>query len=150
MNAGDALLMIRRAGGDLRLEGDRLIYRGPDGVLTTELLAAIDAERTALRRWLTWTRDPRPDLADDTHTWSCLLERAYEHDGHDPDGLFGVLHGLRCVGAALAWRDGWRLEPGEMSADEYAAHRVGYLLAHAAALRALLASVPGVGAGTAA
>lgn len=49
--------------------------------------------------------DPRPDLQDDSDLWEAVLEVAKR----DPD-LYGLLHGLRCGGAALARRDNGSLK----------------------------------------
>ena len=85
--------------------------------------------------------DPRwHDLPEDAHLWLGLLATAYEHDGDAADGLFGAIHGLRCLGARLhRTRAGLRIAPGELSRNEYARLREMYLLPHAGILRRLLA-----------
>jgi len=61
-----------------------------------------------------WAADPRSDLADDSAHWLALLRIAWVVDGRDPNGVFGVLRGLRCLGARLT-RGGegceWRIIP---------------------------------------
>lgn len=42
--------------------------------------------------------DPRPDLGDGV-LFSRLLAAAHAHDGTDPAGLYGALHGLCCWGS---------------------------------------------------
>ena len=85
--------------------------------------------------------DPRwHDLPEDTHLWLGLLAAAYEYDGNAANGLFGAIHGLRCLGARLhRTRSGLRLAPGELSRIEYARLRELYLVPHAGILRRLLA-----------
>jgi hypothetical protein len=39
--------------------------------------------------------DPRPDLAAGQPTWAAVLKAAWQLDGDEQDGCFGVLHGLR-------------------------------------------------------
>ncbi|MGI8474862.1 MAG: hypothetical protein ACR2OO_00550 [Thermomicrobiales bacterium] len=83
--------------------------------------------------------DPRPDILHDTHHWLLLLRSAHSQDGGDPHGLFGVLHGLRCLGARLTVGDGqWRIERGEMAPAEYRAYRTDFLAPRAAAITSLL------------
>jgi hypothetical protein len=93
---------------------------------------------------LGWVADPRwHDLPEDTHLWLGLLAAARTLDGDAPLGLFGALHGLRCLGARLhPTRTGVRLRAGEMRWDEYLALREEYLMPHAATLRRLLALPP--------
>jgi len=75
-----------------------------------------------------WASDPRPDIAADTTAWSLLLALAYDADGGDPRGAFGVLHGLRCVGVGLERdaRGRWRLVAGET--DDYDEIRETWLM----------------------
>ncbi len=69
----------------------------------------------------------------------CLLARVYGLDGHRPDGLYGALHGLRCLGARLADDgNGVRLIPGDLSAGEYAVLRQRWLVPDHGALVRLL------------
>jgi hypothetical protein len=51
---------------------------------------------------IVWSADPRPDLQSDSTMWGTMLGKAFAIDGHNPDGLFGPLHGLRCLGAGLS------------------------------------------------
>jgi hypothetical protein len=93
---------------------------------------------------LGWVADPRwHDLPEDTHLWLGLLAAARALDGDAPLGLFGALHGLRCLGARLhPTRTGVRLLAGEMKRDEYLDLREEYLLPHAVTLRRLLTLPP--------
>jgi len=75
--------------------------------------------------------DPRPELEEDTELWRALLEKADDLDGNDPLGLFGALHGLRCLGASLTRVDGRVvLGHGRMSEAEYLEERNTWLLPH--------------------
>lgn len=86
-----------------------------------------------------WTSDPRTDLATDSRWWTELLARTYQLDGDVATGLFGALHGMRCLGAQLERTFyGFRLRPGELSKSEYAVCRRDYLAARAGKLRELL------------
>ncbi|NLT74671.1 MAG: hypothetical protein GXX94_10865 [Chloroflexi bacterium] len=83
------------------------------------------------------TEDPRSDLADDSARWSALLTAAHA-DPEDPE-CWGVLHGLRCLGARLEVAgNGLRITPGEIAPDEYAALRERYLVPIAARVTRLL------------
>jgi hypothetical protein len=83
--------------------------------------------------------DPRPDLTGDSELWARLLAMAYDLDGDSPDGLFGALHGLRCMGAGLVVIGGKaKLVHGEMPQMDYDADRTTYLLQHQTALIELL------------
>ena len=77
-----------------------------------------------------WVSDPRPDIVADSAPWSLLLALAYDADGDDPRGAFGVLHGLRCIGAGLERdeRGRWRLVAGEVDQSEYEAIRGVWLM----------------------
>lgn len=88
-----------------------------------------------------WIVDPRPDLEGDSPLWSRLLTLAYDRDGEDTNGLFGVLHGFRCLGAGLVVVDGRaRLVAGELG-DDYPTEREQWLVPHAFALTKLLADL---------
>ena len=90
---------------------------------------------------IVWSADPRPDLHVDSAMWATILTKAFAVDGHDPDGLFGALHGLRCLGAGLSEsEEGWRIVPGEIG-NEYRALCAQHLVRHAPLLRSLLAAV---------
>ncbi len=87
-----------------------------------------------------WLADPRPDLGDGA-LFARLLALAYRLDGDDPGGLFGALHGLRCLGLRVGTDFGRaRLLAGELGA-EYPALREAHLLPRADRLRALLAEI---------
>ena len=88
------------------------------------LVAGVADERV----W--WGTDPRgDDLPVDSSLWSTVLTWSYELDGGDPDGLFGSLRGMRCLGARLEETpSGVRLRPGELlpvwgGADCYVARK---------------------------
>jgi hypothetical protein len=88
------------------------------------------------------TADPRADdLPEDSLFWRDLLARADAYDGHDARGLFGALHGMRCLGARLERRPdgGYRLVPGEIPDGDYRRLRVEWLLPHRETLVRLLA-----------
>jgi hypothetical protein len=97
------------------------------------------------RRRERFTADPRPDRELDADLWSLLLAAAFDVDGHDPNGLCGALHGLRCSGSALIADGGRvRLATGALAAAEYADLRREYLVPHEVALRGLLRAVAAV------
>ena len=86
-----------------------------------------------------WLADPRPDLGGGA-PYRRLLAFAWMLDGHEPAGLFGALHALRCCGAAVDAdpERGGRLLRGEIPEPEYAALRRRYLLPRTDELRRLL------------
>jgi hypothetical protein len=90
-----------------------------------------------------WTRDPRTeDLPEDSLLWDYLLQASFDFDAGSADGLFGCLHGLRCLGARLEralW--GIRLVPGELGRGQYSALRQRYLMPQAEVLEGLLAEL---------
>lgn len=141
MSAVELVARARAHGIELNAIDDRLRYR-PIDALPAALRAELGAHRPAVLALLAmerYTADPRPDLGDSAR-WRELLTAAYTHDGHDQGGLFGALHGLRCLGASLReGTGGLRLFPGELAADEYRALREVYLVPHRAALVNLLA-----------
>lgn len=109
------------------LTGWRRWFTGPNGAMMST---------TAARGW---REDPRPELADDSALWVELLGLAYDVDGDRSDGLFGALHGLRCLGAGLAVGNGRvKLVHGEMDPGEYDGDREHYLVPHTARLVELL------------
>lgn len=84
------------------------------------LLRQADAPALADTYRETWTRDPRPEVGEYTAQWGSLLGLAYDVDGSQHDGLFGLLHGARCWGADLEWTGkGWRLVAGECEPEEW-------------------------------
>ena len=82
-----------------------------------------------------WIHDPRPGLPY-SRLWARLLALSFDED---PNGLFGALHGLRCMGAALVVTPKRiALGPGEMTEDAYQADRARYLVPHKDKLIGLL------------
>lgn len=85
------------------------------------------------------TDDPRPELHADHALWATLLPLA--HGGCSWE-VFGILQGLRCMGAGLVERNGrvelWR---GKMAQAEYDADRAQYLAPNAAEVVAVLGRV---------
>ncbi|MBV6417399.1 MAG: hypothetical protein CMLOHMNK_02061 [Steroidobacteraceae bacterium] len=69
--------------------------------LTEKRAAWLKDAKEGILRYLHFTADPRPDLADDHNLWQRLLPLAYEEDGEATHGAFGALHGLRCAGGRL-------------------------------------------------
>jgi hypothetical protein len=145
MQASTLIRTLAERGAELEVCSDRLRVRPPEA-LADELRAALRTHKAAIIAQLEsdrahrtfWTTDPRNDMTCDTILWTDLLSRAYDHDADDPNGLFGALHGLRCLGAQLATTDeGYRLLPGEIG-EAYPVYRARYLALHAAALRNLL------------
>ncbi len=103
---------------------DAELIRARKDVLLAEL------RRAALARY------PRPDLVADSPHWCRLLGLAYDQDGDDGNGVFGALHGIRCMGARLIRKGaGWVIR-GEY--DGYDADRRNWLLPHRAPLTQLL------------
>lgn len=90
--------------------------------------------------------DPRPELTRDTPRWRRLLAVAFLVDGDHPEGLFGALHGLRCLGARLvasgSTEQGCRLLPPEgYDTRQWQADRQCWLLPHEEILMPLLAGL---------
>ena len=94
---------------------------------------------------LTWDRDPRPDLVEDSAAWRRLIRLAETCRGGGPDSLAAVLDGVRCMGARLVkveGREQWRITAGaEYTAADYAADRARWLMPHKEALRGLLSDL---------
>ncbi|MBI4506416.1 MAG: hypothetical protein HY691_12840 [Chloroflexi bacterium] len=161
MTAAAALLADLRARGvELVAAGDRLRWRAPAGVLSEQDRAALAENKSALLRLLAakgaavaeanYRADPRPDIAHDHQRWTHLLACAFALDGHDPGGVYGALHGLRCLGARLADDGhGLRLLPGELAHEEYRALRQRWLVPHREALTLLLGELGPAGGGAA-
>lgn len=65
--------------------------------------------------------DPRPDLLADSRQWTDLLKLAFACDGEQPEGVFGILHWLRCLGARIVVDPKFRyvLKPGEIGDEEW-------------------------------
>jgi hypothetical protein len=85
-------------------------------------------------------RDPRPDLTEDSHLWTALLELTDEYD----EELSSILNGFRCGGTRLKFGDSrWVLRPdvgpgGWRSLDEYNEAKEKYLKDWFGVLLALL------------
>jgi hypothetical protein len=85
--------------------------------------------------------DPRSDDLTDSFVWSLVLAGAYRIDGDDPCGVFGAIHGVRCLGAGLeVSKDGIRITSGEIGHD-YSDIRKTWLLPHAETLTNLLSYI---------
>ncbi len=143
-------------GVTLRLRNDRIEWR-PRGALSSADIATLRAHEATIAVYLAagpgvrphagsaaarerFTCDPRPELPD-TSLWEGVLALTYEIDGGNTNGLFGALHGLRCLGAQLVETDaGIGLVAGERS-GEFAALQAAYLAPHAAALTAVFARI---------
>ena len=83
--------------------------------------------------------DPRPELTEDSTLWARLLALAYEVDGTAPDGMYGALDGMRCMGAGLGVVGGkLKLTAGAMDPEEYGQDCTKYLMPHRTALAELL------------
>lgn len=166
-------LLARLAAAGVNVEPNpdpRLVTVAPMSRLTPELRAEIVEHKAELLELLAarvppssaWAdpgpppverppSDPRPELVEDSLAWSHLLAHSAP-DRCDARGLFGVLHGARCGGAALKFKQGrWRLEPPidptEMVSiwhDQAAwdADRGRYLLPHRQRLTKLLRLLP--------
>jgi hypothetical protein len=91
--------------------------------------------------------DPRPDLdatQRDAVWWSLLLALAAEvHGDGDPRGVYGALHGVRCLGAGLGRAQGGavRIVAGTVPTGEWRAARAAWLAPHRAAVLELLRAV---------
>ncbi len=110
---------------------------GADSDSVTRILRAKETER------LWWTTDPRwSDLPEDREMWMVLLTWAYEVDSQAPDGLFGTLHGLRCLGARLERHpSGIRIRPGDIESSDYFVLRKRYLQPWSSVIKQLLSEL---------
>lgn len=89
--------------------------------------------------------DPRPDLSEDSATWTALLHQVAENPP-----LLGALHAARCQGMHLEWKGSlhtWvlipRIDAGHWPAPAaYQGYKTTYLLPHAAALTEALQALP--------
>ena len=94
--------------------------------------------------------DPRSDLTHDSIPWIIILTATKGIDGDKPDGLYGALHGMRCMATKLAWERNpdtqvyqWRLiKSDEVSNEEWADWRRRYLFHHVAMLTKFLTHIP--------
>jgi hypothetical protein len=138
MTAVQLLADLCYLGVQVWLEDDRLRFQ-PAEALTEELRKVIVDHKGWLLAYVKWTRDPRPDLDDDSPLWTELLQRAYILDGDDdPVGVFGALHGMRCCGAELVETPrGLMLETGQVGV-EYKQLRKEWLLPHLDKIKLLL------------
>jgi hypothetical protein len=166
----DLLAVLRER--DVRLaatsEG-RLRFDAPAGAVTPELRAALGARRAQLLALLRLWRlpygplgvlvleppppcppeapsvlaaDPRPDLCEDSGRWAARLALACRQDGGQPDGVFGCLHGVRCLGARLERGErGWSLSPGEIAPADWEDLRREWLLPRRKLVRELLETI---------
>ena len=96
----------------------------------------------------TWTMDPRPDIAEDSVLWDWVLQHAYVQDGDDPNGLYRLLNGLRCLGARLSFnKHGLHLGPRYFphgswrTREEWLVDRERYLVPRRAAIERLFAAL---------
>jgi hypothetical protein len=111
-----------------------------------DLLRLEAAEAAARRRA---PHDPRPDLdatQRDAVWWSVLLALTADvHGRDDPRGVYGALHGVRCLGAGLVCAPGGalRIVAGSVPTEEWRAVRDVWLAPHRAAVQALLRAVAG-------
>lgn len=86
--------------------------------------------------------DPRLDLREDIVLWERLLLSAREIDGNDPYGLYGALHGVRCLGGRLDSQGGGLRLRKELETGDYQDVRSKWLQPHAVRLMELLRSIP--------
>lgn len=116
----DAVLAeCRRLGITLNVSGARLIAEGPQtaeadriidrlALVKSQAIARLAIAQNSHNSQNSPTRDPRPDLANDSQWWGWLLKLAVAEYGDDPDGVAGALHFVRCGGAELR-NEGGRL-----------------------------------------
>jgi hypothetical protein len=142
-----AALGVRRAQLLALVRHWRLPY-GPLGVLLAEPSARADAGVSPADP-AGPAADPRPDLGADSRAWAALLALASAQDGGQPDGVFGCLHGVRCLGARLARGERDRsLSPGEIAPAEWEALRREWLLSRRELVRTLLVLLAALPLGT--
>jgi len=138
MNTRDLLAELSSRNIRVSVVDDRLRVDAPKDALTPVLKEAIAERKAELIERLFWTTDPRPDLTEDADLWARLLSLAYDFDGTDRDGLFGVLHGCRCDGVKLIMQDDVvRMLAGELG-DAYPEVREKWLKPWAGWLNNLL------------
>ena len=139
---------LRTAGFRLEAVDEGTTLRvSPATRLTPQQRAALrrEAQEAATRRRA--PHDPRPHLGAahrDAVWWSVLLALAAEVHGEDaPGGVYGTLHGVRCLGAALARAPtgALRIVAGAVPAPEWRAARSAWLAPHRAAVLELLRAV---------
>jgi hypothetical protein len=153
------LASLRAAGFGLAATGAGATLRvRPASRLTAARRAAIRAHKAGLLKLLhreaaeaaarrRAPHDPRPDLdavQRDAVWWSVLLALAAEaHGDGDSRGVYGALHGARCLGAGLVRtpRGALRIVAGAIPAPEWRAVRGAWLAPHRAAVLDLLRAV---------
>lgn len=120
MTPGNLIRFLTNQGVTLSVEAGTLRYSGPKEALTEKRKSWLREGKEGILRYLHFTTDPRPDLAEDHDLWQRLLPLAYEEDGEATHGAFGALHGLRCCGGRLLPKEGggYKLagDPGEKDA----------------------------------
>lgn len=114
----ELLERARAAGLTLSVDAACLVVRGPKSATavakkllahSADVVAVLTTSRASTDHAQS-ARDPRPDLTMDHLIWNRLLERAWEDAGGNANGVYGVLHGIRCLSACLAHRDGhWQI-----------------------------------------
>lgn len=87
--------------------------------------------------------DPRDDLQDDHRLWGRALTLTWYKD-HSHVSLWSILHGLRCLGARLEWKDGQAgrylaLVRGEIEPQEWERDRRRWLMPYLEPVKTLLA-----------
>jgi len=89
--------------------------------------------------------DPRRDLESDSELWLMVLVEARRIDpsSSDPDSLHGLLHGLRCGGSRLKWKDGrlWLDYQALLDTWDEAELRQDWLMPQAANIKAVFTAV---------
>lgn len=141
--AGDGGTTLRVAPATRLTPQHRLALRTQKGAIL-RLLRREAEEAAASRRA---PHDPRPDLDAAQHDavwWSVLLALALEvHGADDPRGVYGALHGSRCLGAGLARTSGGalRIVPGAIPPAEWRDIRGEWLVPHRISVAELLVAV---------
>lgn len=88
--------------------------------------------------------DPRPDLPQ-SDLWMSVLRHAWRLDHAAPDGVYGVLDGLRCRGAVLDVQpDRLYLKRGTVDIEEWAAVMRLYLVPQKKAIVDVLTRASGL------
>ena len=158
--AAPLLQGLRAAGLVLTVAGGATLRVAPASRLSAAQRAGIRTHKAALLELLRLEaavaaarrrapHDPRPDLdatQRDAVWWSVLLALAAEvHGDGDPRGVFGALHGVRCLGAGLGRAQGGavRIVAGAVPTGEWRAVRGAWLAPQRAAVLALLRAVAG-------
>jgi hypothetical protein len=141
--AGDGGTTLRVAPAARLTPQHRIALRTQKGAILG--LLRREADESAARRRA--PHDSRPDLEACQHDavwWSVLLALAHEvHGVDDPRGVYGALHGSRCLGAGLARTSGGalRIVPGAIPPAEWRDLRGKWLVPHRTAITELLVAV---------